>query len=64
MGPCREAGDYEPGRQRDHPGHRDLKPADKPEPTLLVDGSSRPRSRRVVIIGDDRLPPPSIGRGS
>eukprot|EP00959_Pyramimonas_sp_CCMP1952_P455731 9472012-Pyramimonas_sp.AAC.1 len=33
------------------------------EPLLLGDGSSRPRSRRVAIIGGDRLPPPSIERG-
>eukprot|EP00959_Pyramimonas_sp_CCMP1952_P103506 2164582-Pyramimonas_sp.AAC.1 len=26
----------------------------QPEPTLLGDGSSRPRSRRVAIIDDDR----------
>eukprot|EP00959_Pyramimonas_sp_CCMP1952_P388070 8132363-Pyramimonas_sp.AAC.1 len=37
---------------------------EQPEPSLLGDGSSRPRSRRVVIIDDDRLPPPSTERGS
>eukprot|EP00959_Pyramimonas_sp_CCMP1952_P255422 5335085-Pyramimonas_sp.AAC.1 len=36
---------------------------EQPEPTLLGDGSSRPCSRRVAIIDDDRLPPPSIERG-
>eukprot|EP00959_Pyramimonas_sp_CCMP1952_P471070 9497796-Pyramimonas_sp.AAC.1 len=33
------------------------------EPTFLGDGSSRPRSRRVAVIDDDRLPPPSIENG-
>eukprot|EP00959_Pyramimonas_sp_CCMP1952_P301189 6301766-Pyramimonas_sp.AAC.1 len=33
------------------------------ERTLQGDGSSRPRSRRVAVIGDDRPPPPSIERG-
>eukprot|EP00959_Pyramimonas_sp_CCMP1952_P121043 2530772-Pyramimonas_sp.AAC.1 len=37
---------------------------EQPEPTLLRDGSSRPRPRRVAIIDDDRLPPLSIERGS
>eukprot|EP00959_Pyramimonas_sp_CCMP1952_P315232 6597936-Pyramimonas_sp.AAC.1 len=31
---------------------------EQPEPTFLGDGSSRPRSRRVVIMNDDRPPPP------
>eukprot|EP00959_Pyramimonas_sp_CCMP1952_P291569 6098512-Pyramimonas_sp.AAC.1 len=37
---------------------------EQPGPTLLGGGSSRPRSKRVAIIDDDGLPPPSMERGS
>eukprot|EP00959_Pyramimonas_sp_CCMP1952_P170633 3565813-Pyramimonas_sp.AAC.1 len=36
---------------------------EQPGPTLWGDGSSRPRSRRMAIIDDDRPPPPSMKRG-